>query len=233
MIDTLRNHIIVCGFGRVGRRCAEEFREAGVPYVVVDYSPEAVAAARERGDLCIEGSGTEDEHLEQAGIAHARGLVAASDSDADNLYITLSAKAQRPDMTVVARATDADAERKLRLAGADRVVTPYATAGRVMANMMIKPQVAAFVSVLTSAASPELSFEEIEVPPGCIAAGKTIGELGVRGRTGATILAVRKPGGGFEKRPSKDTVLQAGDVLIGVGAPSEIGALEELFEPGS
>jgi voltage-gated potassium channel len=231
MIERLRDHIIVCGYGRVGRRCAEEFRSAGVPYVVLDFSEDAIAAARENDDLFIEGRGTEDEDLDRAGLAHARGVVAASDSDADNLYISLSAKARRPDLLVVARASDEDAERKLRLAGADRVVTPYATAGRVMASLMIKPQVAAFVNVLTSSRSPELSFEEIEVRSDCGAAGSTIRELDVFDRTGAYIVAVRKRDGTFDTRPSQETLLETGDVLVGVGAPEEIRKLEEIFAP--
>src|SRR5262249_14447944 len=124
-IDRLRDHFIICGYGRVGRRVAQEFRAADVPYVVLDFSETALTAARERGDLFVEGDGTEDEDLEGAGIDRARGLVASSDSDAANLYITLSARNRRPELTIVARATDEDAEKKLRLAGADRVVTPY------------------------------------------------------------------------------------------------------------
>jgi voltage-gated potassium channel len=228
MIERLRDHIIVCGYGRVGRRCVEELRAAGVPYVILDFSETAVAAARESDDPFIEGSGTEDEDLERAGIAHARGVIAASDSDADNLYISLSAKSRRPEMTVVARASDEDAERKLRLAGADRVVTPYATAGRVMANLMVKPQVAAFVNVLTSA-SHELSFEELEVREDSAAAGRTIRDL--EAEAGGYVVAVRKRDGTFETRPGKDTVVEVGDVLVGVGSEDEIRALEKVFAP--
>src|SRR5919197_1089905 len=121
-IDRLQDHYIICGYGRVGRRIAEEFREAGVPYVVLDFNPDALEAAREHGDHFIEGNGTEDEDLAAAGLARARGLVASSDDDADNLYIALSARNARPDLLIVARASDADAAKKLRVAGADRVV---------------------------------------------------------------------------------------------------------------
>jgi voltage-gated potassium channel len=231
MIEELRDHIIVCGYGRVGRRCGEEFRVARVPYVVLDFSEDAIAAAREDDVLFVVGSGTEDEDLERAGLLRARGVIAASDSDADNLYITLSAKSRRAELVVIARATDEDAERKLKLAGADRVVTPYATAGRVMANLMLKPQIAAFVNVLTSAQSPELNFEEIEVRSDCGAAGRSIRDLDVFERTGAYVVAVRKRNGSFDTRPSKETVLETGDTIVGVGAPDEIRALETLFQP--
>ena len=163
MIDDLRDHIIVCGYGRVGRRAAEELRHSGIPYVVLDFSPDATASAAEIGDLFIQGSGAEDDDLVRAGINRARGILIASDDDGDNMYITLSAKSRRPEMTVIARASTEEAERKLRLAGADRVVTPYATAGRVMAQLMLQPQVVSFVNSLTSSEQPEMSYEEIEV----------------------------------------------------------------------
>lgn len=231
MVNELKDHIIVCGYGRVGRRAAEELRLSGVAYVVLDFSDDAVANAEANGDLFIPGNGANDDDLTEAGIDRARGMIVASDDDADNLYITLSAKSRRPDMTVIARASSEDAERKLRLAGADRVVTPYTTAGRVMANLMIKPQVTSFVNVLTSAASTDLSFEEIEVRSTCGAVGLTIGELNVAKRTGAYIVALRKHNGALEVRPSKETLLEESDVIVGIGSPSEIRKLERMFEP--
>jgi voltage-gated potassium channel len=231
MIDELRDHIIVCGYGRVGRRAAEELRHSGVPFVVLDFSAEAVESAEEHGDLFIEGSGAEDEDLVRAGIDRARGILVASDDDGDNMYITLSAKSRNPGLTVIARASTEEAERKLRLAGADRVVTPYATAGRVMAQLMVKPQVASFLNSLTNAEEPGMSFEEIEVRSTCGAVGLTIGELNVAQRTGANIVAVRKRGGALEVRPTKDTLLEESDVIVGVGSPEEIRKLERMFEP--
>ena len=231
MIDRLRDHIIVCGYGRVGRRAVEEFRASGVPYVVLDHSGDAVEAAQEQGDLFIHGDGANDDDLLRAGLDRARGLIVASDDDADNLYITLSAKARRPDLTVIARGSSEDAERKLMLAGADRVVTPYTTAGRVMANMMTHPHAAAFVNLLTSAHEQQLGFEEIEVHASCGAIGKTLGELDVQRRTGAYIVAIRKTGGELELRPSKEARLDAGDVVVGLGAPDEVARLEELLRP--
>ncbi len=230
-IDQLRDHIIVCGYGRVGRRAADEFRAAEVPFVVLDFSEEAIVAAEQAGDLFIRGDGANDADLERAGIAHAHGILVASDDDADNLYITLSAKARRPDIVVIARGSSDDAERKLKLAGADRVVTPYTTAGRVMAHLMTKPQVSAFVNALTSSDDTHLSFEEITVPEACAAAGHTIGELDVQTRTGAFIVALRRKDGALEVRPSKDSRLDVGDVVVGLGSPEEVARLEELFDP--
>ncbi len=230
-IERLSDHFIICGYGRVGRRVGQEFRAAGVPYVVLDFSDDALAAATEAGDLFVEGNGTEDEDLAKAGLESARGLVASSDSDADNLYITLSARSKRPQLSIVARASDEDAEKKLKLAGADRVVTPYSTAGRVMANLVLKPQVTAFLDVVTTAEGDDFMLEEIEVKQTCERAGQTIRELQVRDKTGAMIVAIRKRDGTFDTTPSPDELIEAGDVLIGVGTREEIRKLEDFFAP--
>jgi voltage-gated potassium channel len=230
-IEQLRNHFIICGYGRVGRRVAQEFRAAEVPYVVLDFSADALNAAQELGDLYIEGNGTEDEDLEKAGLERARGLVASSDSDSDNLYITLSARSKRPELTIVARGSDEDAEKKLRLAGADRVVTPYSTAGKLMANLVLKPQVTAFLDVVTTAEGDDFLLEELEVKESCLHAGQTIRDLRVRDETGAIIVAIRKRDGTFDTTPSPDELIEVGDVLIGVGTPEEIQKLEDFFAP--
>lgn len=228
-IEHLRDHTIICGHGRVGQRIADEFRRAGAEFVVVDRDPEEVAAAREAGGYALEADAIEDEDLRGAGLERAKALVAALDSDANNVYVTLSARNARPDLLIVARASDEDAERKLRLAGADRVVMPYSTAGRIMANLVLKPQVASFLNVVTSDDGPDLRFEQIEMPEGCSEAGKSIRDIRVREHTGASIVAVAKRGGGYHTRPSAETVLDPGDIIIGVGTSDEIRALEDLF----
>ena len=231
MIESMRGHYIICGYGRVGRQVAAEFHDAGASYVVLDFNPQVLAIAGEQGVPYVEGSGTRDEDLEAAGLENARGLVASSDSDVDNLYITLSARAARPDLTIVARASDGDAEKKLMLAGADRVVQPYSTAGTEMAKLAIKPQVAAFLDIVSTHGGPDLRFEEIEVKPSCPQAGRSIRDLRVRRETGAVIVAVRKHDGSFDTTPDPDEVLDVGDVLIAVGTAPELRRLEELFAP--
>jgi voltage-gated potassium channel len=230
-IQRMQDHFIICGYGRVGRRVGEEFRAAGVPYVVLDFSEQAVAAAKEQGDLMIEGNATEDEDLRRAGLERAKGLVAASDDDADNLYIALSARAVRPELQIVARASDDDAGKKLLLAGADRVVLPYATAGRTMASLVLKPHVTAFLDAVTTAAGPDLHLAEIEVPESCPEAGRTIREIRVRHETGAIVIALRKKDGTFDTTPEPEAVVDAGDVLVGVGTTEELRRLEDLFAP--
>jgi len=232
-IERLHDHIIICGYGRVGRRVAEEFRAAGIKYVVLDFREDAVLAAREHGDLMIEGNATEDEDLQRAGIEHAAGIVVASDDDSDNLYIALSARNVRPDIQIVARASDEDAERKILLAGADRVVMPYQAAGRTMANMVLKPQVMSFLDTVTTAAGPDLHMVEIEVSDTCTSAGKTIRESRVRHDTGAIIVALRRKDGSFDTTPEPEAVIEPGDVIVGVGTTEELQRLEDLFALGS
>jgi voltage-gated potassium channel len=231
-IERLHDHFIICGYGRVGRRVGEEFRASNVPFVVVDFHEDAVAAAKEHSAVLVEGDATHDENLRKAGLERAQGLVAASDDDADNLYIVLSARSAHPDLTIVARASGADAEKKLALAGADRVVLPYTTAGQVMANLVLKPQVTAFLDAVTTATGPDLQLAEIEVRRTCAAAGRTIRDLRIRHETGAIVIALRKADGSFDTTPEPDTPIEVGDVLIGVGSPDEIRALEDLFAAG-
>jgi voltage-gated potassium channel len=232
-IENLRGHAIICGFGRVGRSVAAEFEAAGAPFVVVDHNPESTAAARALGALVVEGDGTRDEDLTRAGIERARALVASADSDESNVFITLSARAMRSDLVIVARASVDATARKLALAGANQVVQPYTTAGLQMANVVLKPQVAAFLDIATTAggAMPDLRFEEIVVSPDCDPCGRSIRDLRIRDATGAMVVAIRKHDGTFDVTPSPEAVFEAGDVLIGVGTSEEMAGLEALFAP--
>jgi voltage-gated potassium channel len=232
IIDRLNDHFIICGYGRVGRRVADEFRASGVNYVVVDYSDEAIEAAGEHGDLLVHGNATKDEDLREAGLERAKGLVAASDSDADNMYIVLSARSARPDLQIVARASDEEAAKKLQLAGADRVVMPYSTAGRTMANLVLRPQVTDFLDAVTTSTGPDLHMAEIEVHRTCRQAGKTIRDIRVRHETGAIIVALRKRDGTFDTTPEPDATIEPGDVIVGVGTTDELHRLEDLFAVG-
>src|SRR4051794_34148022 len=231
MIDTLHDHFIICGYGRVGRRAAAEFRVSDAPFVVLDFSEDALAAAAEHGVLFLRGNGAEDADLERAGIDRAAGIIASADSDAQNLYITLSARQGRPDLIIVARSSDAEAERKLRLAGADRVVQPYSSAGVEMAKLALKPQVQAFLEIVSSHGGPEMRFEELEVTGDCPHAGSTIRQLAIRRSTGALVVALRKADGTFDITPDPDARMDPGDVLIAMGTEPELQALEELFAP--
>jgi voltage-gated potassium channel len=232
-VERLTDHVIICGFGRVGGRVASEFAATGTPYVVIDRNPDSVEAARELGALVVDGDGTNDDDLQKAGIDRAKALVASVDSDEANLFITLSARAMRPNLTIVARSSLDATARKLLLAGANHVVQPYTSAGLQMANVVLKPQVAAFLDIATTAGGeiPELRFEEIVVSADCEPCGKSIRDLRIRDVTGALVVAIRRPDGGFDVTPSADAVFEEGDVLIGVGTTEEMAKLEALFAP--
>ena len=230
LIDQMRDHTIICGYGRVGRRVAAEFRAHGKAYVIVEFNETSLAIAAELGEAVVVGNGTNDAALAEAGLDRAHGLVASSDSDVDNLYITLSARSARPDLMIIARASTEDAANKLRLAGADRVVQPYTTAGRTIANLVLKPQVAALVDSVTSA-EEDFRFEEIEVIASSGWAGKSIRELRIRSVTGAIVIAIRKRDGSLDTTPSPDAVLDEGDIIVAAGSSDELERLEELFAP--
>jgi voltage-gated potassium channel len=233
VIEGLENHFIICGYGRVGRRAADEFVASGQPFVVLDTGDDAIEVAKQRGVLYLKGSGSDDGDLERVGIRRARGLLASADSDAENLYITLSARSQRADLMIVARASTREAERKLVLAGADRVVQPYAAAGTEMAKLALKPQLAAFLELVSTHGGPDLRFEEIEVPDGCPRAGRTIRENRIRSTTGAVVIALRKPDGTFDVTPNPDVTIDVGDVLIVIGTEDELRKVEDLFTSGN
>jgi voltage-gated potassium channel len=229
-IERLRDHYVICGYGRVGRRVGSELRTAGREYVVVDFNQEVLAEARARDDHVVEGNGTRDEDLIAAGIERAAGLVASSDSDVDNLYITITARALKPSLLIVARASDEHAAEKLRRAGADRVVQPYSTAGKELANLVLKPQVAMFLDLVSTGAGPDFRFEEILVAERSAGCGKAIGDLSLP-EGGAMIVAIRRHDGIFDATPGPAAVVETGDILIGVGTPDELAVLERLFAP--
>jgi voltage-gated potassium channel len=221
-IEATSDHYIICGFGRVGRQVARDLRAAGARYVVIDALPENRELAAAVGVRFIEGEATDDDVLHAAGIMRARGVIACVDSDADNIFITLSARELRPDIAIVARAASEDSESKLLRAGATRVISPYKTSGAEMARLALNPQVSGVVDV-----APEYRMEEIEVVAGCEGEGQPIADV----RGGAIIVGVRSADGTFHPQPGAETVLQAGDVVMAMGTLRTVQRLEALFAP--
>jgi voltage-gated potassium channel len=224
MIDALSDHYVICGFGRVGRQVARDLRAANARYVVIDEDPENRELAAAVDVRFIEGRPSDDEMLRAAGIERARAVIACVDSDAENIFITLSARELRDDIAIVARASVEDSEKKLRRAGADRVISPYKASGSEMARFALHPQVTGAIDV-----APEYRMEEIEVMPGAAGEAKTVGDV----RGGSVIVALRRPDGGVQVQPPGDTVLEAGDVLVAMGTLRTIERLEALFEPAN
>lgn len=220
MIDSLSDHYVICGFGRVGRQAARDLAAAGAPFVVIDSDPGNRELAKAAGVPFLDGSSSEDAVLRRAGIDRARGVLACVDSDAENIFITLTARELNAGAEIVARASEEHAEKKLRRAGADRIVSPYKASGTEMARLALHPQVAGQVEV-----APEYRMEEIEVTPGTEGAGQTVGD--VRGST--IIVALRRPDGSVQTQPPAEAVLAPGDVLVAMGTRTTMDRLEGLF----
>jgi voltage-gated potassium channel len=226
-IDAMQQHIIVCGWGRVGRAIAEELTAAGADLVVIDRDSTRVSEAPLPA---VVGDATEDGVLEAAGLRRARALVAALDSDAANLFVTLSARSLCPDLFIVARARVEESEEKLRRAGADRVVNPQSIGGARIAAFVLQPHVTEFLDVVMHDRGLEFRLEEIRVPRGSSFAGMSIRDAQLRDRTGALVLALREEDGSFITNPSPDTAIRAGHILIAIGTPTELDALERTME---
>ena len=229
-VAELRGHYIICGFGRVGEAVAREFAASNAAFVVVDSDPATLARVSESGYLGVEGDASQDETLVEAGIEHAAGLVAAVDSDADTIYVVLSARVLNPRLTIIARAAGEESAGKLRRAGADQVISPYSIGGKKMATLMLKPMVSDYLEVVSRGGEIEFRLEEFALNDTCEVIGRSISDLDIRRTTGATVLAVRRGTSGlFETNPGPDLVLEETDVLIAIGTPVDIGKLEELF----
>ncbi|HSO97360.1 MAG TPA: TrkA family potassium uptake protein, partial [Solirubrobacteraceae bacterium] len=210
----------VCGYGRVGRQVVRDLRRAGVAFVGVDDNPDTRELARADGILRIESDPTADEVLIGAGIARARGVIACVDSDAENMFITLTARGLRSDVLIIARASAEDAEQKLQRAGADRVISPYKTSGSEMARTALHPSVAGSVAVA------DYRMDEIEVTPGCSGVGRPIEEV----RGSAMIVAMWRSSGRLEPQPAPETVIEPGDRLVALGTPEALERLEARFD---
>jgi voltage-gated potassium channel len=221
MIDSFTDHYIVCGFGRVGRQVSRDLRAAGARHVVIDPNPANREAALAAGIPLIESEASDDEVLMQAGIERAQAIIACVDSDAENIFITLTAREMRADIFIIARASAEDSEKKLVRAGADRVISPYKTSGSEMARVALRPQVGGALDVA------DYRMEEIEVAPECEAVGRSIADVS----GGAAIVAIRHADGRFETQPPAQTVLSVGDMIIAMGPPATVERLDRMFQP--
>jgi len=228
-IDSLNKHYIICGFGRVGQQVAAELKREGVSFVIVDNNPESIKRCAAEGYLHILGDASNDEVLKEAGIERVKGLVTATDSDADNVYITLSAKNLRSDIFVVARANVEGSEHKLLKAGADRVISPYSIGGRRLASLLLRPTVVEFMDVVMHSTEIELIMEEVLVHKRSPFVGATMADARNRCMTGVNILAIKKKD---ENRmianPSPDIIVESGDRLVVFGTREQLKELEGL-----
>lgn len=228
MLAQLSNHVIVCGYGRVGRNVAQELKAEGLPFVVIDPNPEKIAGIQEDGFLALHGNASNEQHLKEAGIDRSRGLVAAANSDAENVFIVLTARSMRKDMLIVARANYEESEPKLIRAGADRLILPYRIAGHRMVTMLVRPDVANFLDEITHATGLELLLEQVHLKPTSPLVGKTLAQAQLRGKLGITVLACKPLGEKPDTKPGPDTVLQADAQIIALGTRNQLRELEKL-----
>ena len=225
-VRKMRDHVIVCGYGRVGTQVAAELAREGTPVVVIDLEPAAVERAAGAGHATVTGDAAEDAVLSEARIAQARGLVVTTNSDANNVYVTLAARALRPDLFIVARMDRDEAAARLQKAGADRVISPYHLGGRRMASLVVRPAVVDFVDTLMRSDQGTLQMEEVLVREGAPLTGMAVGDLRRRLEIEASVLALIKPGGAALANPSAATTIGSGDVLIVLGRPDDLRTLE-------
>jgi voltage-gated potassium channel len=228
-ISALSGHHIVVGIGRVGSVVAKSLADEGVPFVVIDSCEECRIAAEEAGWLFVHGDATEEQALLEAGVTRARGLVTAVDTDADNLFIALTARTLNPKLYIVARSSSVASEAKILRSGADRVLTPNVIGGRRMAAMVLHPLVSDYLDIVTHGDEIEFRLDSMPVGRASKLAGVTIKDARVRHATGAYILAVRTEDGQTNANPPAETVLNAGDTLISLGTREQLAALAALL----
>lgn len=227
-IETLNDHIVIAGLGRVGKQAAAELQEAKIPFVLVDPSHDALQYAHQHDYLLVHGDATQDEMLEKAGIRRANGLIVTTGDDASNLYIVLSARVLKSDLFIVSRAVDDLSIPKLVRAGANRAISPYAIGGRRLAHLILSPTVVDFFDTVIKRGEESLNLEGIKVHHGTKAVGKTLAYLDVRGKTGASILVILR-GNQVLPNPDPEMTLDVGDQLLALGTTQQLESLEELI----
>jgi voltage-gated potassium channel len=227
-IARLNDHIILCGGGRTGRYIADEFFRTGAPFVLIEKNADILETALQVGDFpYLHADATQDEALRTAGIERARGLVAALGEDKDNLFIVLSARALNAKLRIIARVADEENAGKLRIAGADEVISPNAIGGLRIASVMLRPAVVTFLDEMLRVPGQTLRVDEVHIEKIPHFIGKTLRETDIARRTGMLVMAIKSLESGYQFNPGANTVLNAGDILIVVGTRDQITRLHE------
>lgn len=227
-IKELKDHYIVCGFGRMGRLICRELDRKPVPYVIIEKNTDNITEAEWESSLIIKGDADKDDVLLKAGVDRARGLITVVSTDADNLYIVLTARGLNPDLYIVARAGEEGSEKKLIRAGASKVISPYLIGADRMAQAVLRPAVVDFIEFATQSENLELKMEEVTINAGSSLAGLAINQCGIRQDLGIIIVAIKRSDGKMEFNPSPESVLHEGDCLIALGQPAQLKVLEEI-----
>jgi voltage-gated potassium channel len=229
----LRGHLIVCGYGRMGRLVSREFAAQGLPFVVIDREDESLEGFDVPHGIPLQGDATLDDVLKKAGVERARALVTVAPSDADNLFITMSARLLNARLFIVARAENEQSEQKLVRAGANRVVSPYVIGGRRVAHAVLRPTVVDFIDLATRTGHLDLQIEETQLASWSALVGRTIKDSAVREKYGVMVVAIKKASGQMVYNPPGDAVFEAGDILIALGQRQSLDELEKLAGGGA
>ncbi len=232
MLAGLNDHLIVCGYGRMGRFVCQEFSREGLDFVLIDRKAEALVDFALPHGIALAGDATADEVLKRAGVERARALVTVAASDADNLFITMTARLLNDKLYIVARAEGEQAETKLRRAGANRVVAPYAIGGLKVAQAVLRPAVVDFIELATRTEHLDLQIEETLIRAGSRLAGQTLRDSRLRQDLGVIVVAIKKAGGHLESNPPGEAIMTPGDTLIVLGDRQNLDRLEEMAGKG-
>jgi voltage-gated potassium channel len=227
MLEQIKDHFIICGYGRIGSIIAAELHQQGVPLAVIERDPERVRQAIDRGWLALEADASREEVLARAGIHRARGLITAVGTDAENVFTVLTARVMRPDLFIIARVESDDAEHKLRRAGADRVISPYQIGATQMVQTALRPAVVDFFHLATSSERLDLSMEQVHIKDDSALANHSIVDAGIRQRFGVIIVGIKRAGGTMEFNPAPEAIMRAGDELVVLGRTESVKALEK------
>ena len=227
MLENIKDHFILCGYGRIGSIIAAELHQQGMPLVVVERDNERVHDAIEKGWLALAADASREDVLAAAGIHRARGLIAAVGTDAENVFTVLTARVMRPDLFIIARIESDDAEPKLRRAGADRVISPYKIGANHMVQTALRPAVVDFVHLATSSERLDLSMEQVRIDDHSTLANRTIVDAGIRQKFGVIVVGIKRAGGTMEFNPPPEAIMRAGDELVVLGRTDSVKALEK------
>lgn len=229
-IERLGDHVILCGFGRMGETIARELHRTKTPFVVIEKDPERIAAATALGYLTISDDATEEEALLSVGVMRAKTVVTTLPGDADNVFITLTAHNLNPEVRIIARGELRSTEKKLIQAGADQVVLPAMTAAQRMATMITRPSAVELIEVVSGRQLSEIELDELLIPAHSPLVGVTVRESQPRTRHGLMVIAVRTPAGRLEFNPSSDTMFQTGSTVTVMGRREDIDRFRKDYE---
>jgi voltage-gated potassium channel len=231
MLDTMKDHFIICGYGRIGSIVAHQFKRQHIPYVVIERDPARLHEAIDDGGLAVEADASREDVLLRVGIERARGLIAAVGTDAENVYAVLTARVLRPDLLIVGRAETDDATTKLKRAGADRVISPYQIGAMQMAQTALRPAVVDFMALATSSDNLELAMEEVTVTPTSALVDQSLLTANLRQRYGVIVVGIQRKDLRMEFNPEPDTTIHGGDKLVVLGRPDSLKQLGNEAAP--